>query len=397
MLWTIGLMPRRMVRYKAQGNHSPLYIWGHEAMTTVAIVGAGMMGTAIAWPLSDNGHLVRLVGTHLDDGIIQACSERRYHPTLKRKIPTAVTPYLAEDMAEALDGVDIIVSGVNSQGVHWIGKAIGPYLRPGQLVIAVTKGLDVADNGDLLVLPDVLASELPEDIGQHITLAAIGGPCIAGELAGRRLSCVVFGARNRDAVERLALVFRTPYYRVLTTTDLVGLEVCAALKNAYAIGVGLVAGWMERSGGADSAGAHMHNLAAALFAQGCAEMDSALQLMGATRACACQLPGAGDLYVTCQGGRNVRLGRLLGLGHSYAEAQRIMAGETLEGAEMVCVMGDALPKLAARGVVKPLDFPLLRALIHIIVDGVPVDQCIRQVFPGNSCVAGTISESGGVT
>jgi glycerol-3-phosphate dehydrogenase (NAD(P)+) len=366
-------------------------------MTTVAIVGAGMMGTAVAWPLSDNGHLVRLVGTHLDDEIIRTCRRQRYHPTLKRGIPTGVTPYFAEDIAEALDGVEIIVSGVNSHGVHWIGRAIGPYLRPGQLVIAVTKGLEVAENGDLLILPDVVASELPEDMSQRVTLAAIGGPCIAGELAGRRHSYVVFGARNRDAVERLAVAFRTPYYRVWTTTDLVGLEVCAALKNAYALGVGLVAGWMERSGGTDSAGAHMHNLAAALFAQGCAEMNSALRLMGATRALACQLPGAGDLYVTCQGGRNVRLGRLLGLGHSYAEAEQIMAGETLEGAEMVRVMGKALPKLVARGLAKPLDFPLMRVLVRIIVEGAAVDRCLQELFPAIAPTASIISESGGVT
>ncbi len=349
-------------------------------MITVAIVGAGMMGTAIAWPLSDNGHLVRLVGTHLDDEIIEACRQRRYHPALKRKIPAGVMPYFAADIAEALDGVDIIVSGVNSQGVHWIGKAISPYLRAGQLVLAVTKGLEVADNGDLLILPDVLASEFCEEARHRATLAAIGGPCIAGELAGRRQSCVVFGARNRDAVERLAATFRASYYQVWTTTDLVGLEICAALKNAYALGVGLVAGLMERSGGPDSAGAHMHNLAAALFAQACTEMERALRLMGGTRAFAHQLPGAGDLFVTCQGGRNVRLGRLLGLGHSYAEAQQIMPGETLEGAEIVRVMSRALPKLEARGLVTPADFSLMRALVQIVVDGEAVDPCLRGFF-----------------
>ncbi len=349
-------------------------------MTTVAIVGAGMMGTAIAWPLVDNGHLVRLVGTHLDDEIIQTCRQQRYHPTLKRRIPDGVTPYFAGNIAEALDGVDVIVSGVNSQGVHWIGRTIGPYLRPGQCIIAVTKGLAVADNGDLLILPDVLANALRVHARHHVALAAIGGPCIAGELAGRRQSSVVFGARSLDALERLAATFRTPYYRVWTTTDLVGLEICAALKNAYALGVGLVSGLMEQSGGPDSADAHMHNLAAALFAQACAEMDAALQLMGATRAFASQLPGAGDLYVTCQGGRNVRLGRLLGLGHSYAEAQQIMAGETLEGAEIVRLMGTALPKLQARNLVMPADFPFMRALIRIIVDGQSADLGLNGLF-----------------
>jgi glycerol-3-phosphate dehydrogenase (NAD(P)+) len=181
-------------------------------------------------------------------------------------------------------------------------------------------------------------------------------------------------------VERLAAIFRTPYYHVWTTTDLVGLEVCAALKNAYTLGVGLAAGLLERSGGVDAAGAHMYNLAAATFGQACTGIDRALQIMGGTRAFAYGLPGAGDLYVTCKGGRTVRLGRLLGLGHTFAQAREIMAGETLEAAEIVRVMGEALPKLTARGVVGPEEFPLLRALADIVVHGRPVEVPLDAFF-----------------
>lgn len=141
------------------------------------------------------------------------------------------------------------------------------------MIIAVTKGLEAADNGDLLILPDVLASELPGGTRDQVRLAAIGGPCTAGELAGRRQSCVVSGSRDRDAAERLAAVFRTPYYHVWTPSDLVGLEVCVALKNAYTLRVGAVAGLLERTGGPDAAGAHKDNLAAAVFAQAYTEMD----------------------------------------------------------------------------------------------------------------------------
>jgi len=349
-------------------------------MTSIAIVGAGMMGTATAYPLADNGHAIRLVGTHLDGEIIQSCRERRYHPRLQREIPPGVDPYFVEEIAEALDGVDIIVSGVNSLGVHWVGRTIGSYLRPGQLIIAVTKGLEAAENGDLLILPEVLSSELPEGIRSQVELAAIGGPCIAGELAGRRQSCVVFGSRDGDAAERLAATFRTPYHHVWTTTDLVGLEICAALKNAYTLGVGIVVGLLEQAGGPDGAGAHTHNLAAAVFAQGCTEIDQLLQLMGATRAFAYGLPGAGDLYVTCQGGRNMRLGRLLGLGHILAEVQEMMAGETLEGAQTVRTMGYALPRLEARGVISSHDFPLMRALVDIVVHSRPVGLSLDAFF-----------------
>lgn len=359
-------------------------------MATVAIVGAGMMGTATAYPLSDNGHAVRLVGTHLDGEIIRSCKERRYHPRLKRELPPGVRPYFADELGEALQGADIVVSGVNSLGVRWIGRALGPHLAPGQLIIAVTKGLECAADGELAILPDVLASELPAGLRGEVGLAAIGGPCIAGELAGRRPSCVVFGSRDAGAVERLAAAFRTAYYHVWTTTDLTRLEYCAALKNAYTLAVGLVAGILEKTGGVDAAGAHMHNAAAAVVGQACTEIERMLQIAGGdpsgARRFACGLPGAGDLYVTCQGGRTVRLGRLLGLGHSFGQAREIMAGETLESAEIVRQMGKALPTLVERGRLGPDELPLLRALVEIVVEGHPATLPLEAFFGGRGRV-----------
>jgi glycerol-3-phosphate dehydrogenase (NAD(P)+) len=351
-------------------------------MAIVTIVGAGFMGTGTAWPLADNGHAVRLVGTHLDAEIIGSCQEKRYHPKLQRELPAGVSAYPAEEVAEALDGAEIIVSGVNSQGVHWIARTIGPHLRPGQMIVAITKGLELDANGDLAILPDVLKGELPAAIREKVALAAIGGPCIAGELAGRRQSCVLFGCRDGDALERLAAAFRTPYYHVWTTTDLVGLEYCAALKNAYTLGVGLALGLLEKSGGVDAAGAHMHNLAAALFGQACTEIERMLRLVGGTQAFAYGLPGAGDLYVTCMGGRTVRLGTLLGKGHTMPAACEILAGLTLESAEIVRVMGQALPRLVRRGLLGPEELPLMRALVEVVVHGRPVEILPDAFFGG---------------
>jgi glycerol-3-phosphate dehydrogenase (NAD(P)+) len=345
-----------------------------NTMATIAIVGAGYMGTALAYPLTDNGHAVRLVGTHLDGEIVRSCLERRHHPKLKRQIPDAVQPYYVVDVGRALDGADLVVSGVSSFGVRWIGQTIGPYLRPGQAILSVTKGLEATEDGDLRILPDVLAGELPPDIRDRVAQAAVGGPCVAGELAGRRHSCVVFGSRDVDAAERLAALFRTSYYHVWTTADLVGLEVCAALKNAYTIGVGAAAGALAR------AGTPTHNLAAAVFAQACVEMERLLHHVGGTRAFAYGLPGAGDLYVTCQRGRSLRLGTLLGQGHSYAQAREIMAGETVEAAECVKTMGTALPRLVARGVLDADELPLMRALVAAIVQGQPVDLPVAAFF-----------------
>ena len=349
-------------------------------MANVTIVGTGFMGTATAWPLSDNGHTVRLVGTHLDAEVIASCKERHYHPRLKRELPRGVKAYFIEEIAEGLRDAEIIVSGVSSPGAHWIGETLACYLRPGQMIIAITKGLEANSDGHLTILPDVLASELPVTIRDQIKYAAIGGPCIAGELAGRRQSCVVFGSRDRDAVEQLASVFRTSYYHIWTTTDLTGLEYGAALKNAYTLGVGLAYGMLEKSGGPDFAKAYMHNTAAALFAQGCTEIEKILRAVGASMSWASGLPVAGDLFVTSAGGRTMRLGTLLGKGHSYKQAREIMAGETLESAEIVRAMSIALPKMFERCVVTPDDLPLMSALIDVVVNGKPVDLPFDKFF-----------------
>ena len=111
-------------------------------MSIITILGSGLMGTAVAWPLADNGHEVRLVGTHLDAEIIRSCMDRGYHPRLRRQLPGRVTPFYVEDLPKALEGADLIVSGVNSLGVHWIGRTLGPLLWPGATVIAVTKGME---------------------------------------------------------------------------------------------------------------------------------------------------------------------------------------------------------------------------------------------------------------
>ncbi len=338
-------------------------------MSTVTILGAGLMGSALAYPLSDNGHSVRLVGTFLDDPTIASCKERHFHPRLRRSLPDKASAFYFSELDEALDGAGIIVSGVNSLGVHWIGKTLGPRLREGQILIAVTKGLESAPAGNPRILPEVLRDEFPAGIRDTLPIAAIGGPCIAGELAGRRQSFVMFGCRDPAALEVLAATFSTSYYHVTTTTDLVGLEYCAALKNAYTLGVGLAAGMLEREGGPDHAEAYMHNLAAALFAQGTTEMARFLEITGSRRELAYMLPGAGDLYVTAQGGRTVRLGRLLGSGKSYAESRLILDGETLEAAEIVKTLGRVLPSLEAKGLLAKDELPLLRSLISIVVDG----------------------------
>lgn len=349
-------------------------------MAIITILGAGLMGTAVAWPLADNGHDVRLVGTHLDAAIIRSCLDTGYHPKLRRQLPDAVTPYYLEQLPEALRGADVIVSGVSSPGVRWIARTLGPHLWPGATVIAVTKGLEAGADGRLRILPDLLRDELPDGIRDQVTLSAITGPCIAGELAGRRQSCVVFTGRDALALNRLRATFATDYYHIWTSTDIVGVEACAALKNAYTIAIGMATGLLDLDGGPDDAGASMHNLAAALFGASAREMSRIVDLLGGGIENVTWLPGVGDQYVTCVGGRTIRLGRLLGAGLTYTEAVLQMTGETLEGAYIVKQLSLALPEWERQGRIGRHELPLLRMLCRVITEDAKVDIPFEQLF-----------------
>ena len=324
-------------------------------MTNITIVGAGVMGSALCWPLRDNGHTVRLVGTHLDDEIIDSVRATGLHPKHNRVLPDGVQPYYHHELPQAVSEAEIVVSGVSSFGVHWFADTCGPWLQPGTAVVSVTKGLEDTPEGDLMIFPDVLAQRLPAHLQGRVSQNAIGGPCIARELAARRHTSVVFCGRDKDVLARLKSLFATPYYHIHTSTDLLGVEVCVALKNAYALSVGIAAGMMEKAG--PDGQAQMLNPQAALFAQCCYEMRQFLQLTGGGEEHAALLPGAGDLFVTVFGGRTPRLGRLIGLGMSYSQARAQLAGETLECVEIITCAARALAKLEQRGTIDSRRFP----------------------------------------
>jgi glycerol-3-phosphate dehydrogenase (NAD(P)+) len=350
-------------------------------MTRVAILGTGVTCAALSVPLADNGHDVRLVGTHLDRGIIDSIKTSSVHPALNEELPASVRAYQLEEAPEAFAGAEIVLSGVNSFGVRWAGERLAALLPDRALVIAIAKGLEAGADGELRILSDVLTESWSGAQRASHSVSVITGPSIAAEVAARRDTCVVFAGRDQAALDRLASTFRTDTYRVWTSTDLVGCEVCAALKNCYALGVGLAVGVLEARGASDGPD-RMHNYEAALFAQGAAEMRHMVALFGGNPETAGWLPGIGDMYVTSSGGRNVRVGRLLGAGARFEEASERLGHPTLEGAAAIREVGEALPKLAAREMVSPEDFPLLRHLYEVIALAQPVDIPWSSFFGG---------------
>ncbi len=350
-------------------------------MAVFTIVGAGMMGSALSVPLADNGHEVRIVGTPLDLAIIESLRERGFHPTLRLELPASVRAYFDGELEAALSGADAIALGVSSAGVRWAGEALAPYVSRERPVFGITKGLAAQDDG-LVVLPDALRAHFPEGLRDAVHPGAIAGPCIAGELARRVPTCVVLTGRSpRAELERLAAQLRNGYYHVFTSTDVVGVEVCAALKNAYAMGVAFGAGLHEKAGGAPGSIA-MHNYESAVFAQATIEMTALVTLLGGRAETVAGLAGVGDLDVTNNGGRTGRFGRLIGLGLGRDEAIRRMDGATLECLEILAVLRRALAAYREGGQLASDAFPLLEHMAEVALDGANVAMPFARFFGG---------------
>ena len=170
-------------------------------MAVITIIGAGMMGSALAFPARENGNEVRLVGTPLDREIIDTCKKTDRHPKFDRDFPRGITYYQWEEAEAAIQGADGIIGGVSSFGVDWFGSEVLPRIPDGTPVITVTKGLWDTEDGALYTYPDLWEEKL-RSLSKHLPLAAIGGPCTSYELVAHDHSTVTFCGKDEKTLAR---------------------------------------------------------------------------------------------------------------------------------------------------------------------------------------------------
>lgn len=333
-------------------------------MATVTIIGAGMMGSALAFPARENGNEVRLVGTHLDREIIDASRKTGRHPKFKADFPAGIKYYQVEEMKEAIGGADMIIGGVSSFGVDWFADTVLPLIPDSVPVLTVTKGLMDTPEGKLLTYPDLWQKKL-DDIGSRVKLNAIGGPCTSYELVAHDQTEVAFCGRDMETLRMLKKIMATDYYHISLTTDVTGIESAVALKNGYALGIALTVGLNQKKFGLDS---ELHyNSQAAVFGQAVKEMSRLLDYQGAGTLDNLAV-GAGDLYVTVYGGRTRLVGILLGRGLNIDEAKAELKGVTLESLVVAVRVARAVRVCAEKGVLDLADFPLLMHVDDILTE-----------------------------
>jgi len=313
-----------------------------------------MMGSALAFPARENGNDVRLVGTPLDNEIIDVCLRDGRHPKFDRPFPAGVKYFRFEEWKEAVRGADFIIGGVSSFGVDWFLENVLSELDPAVPVLSVTKGLINLEDGALISYPEYWKRQLAAK-GVEREICAIGGPCTSYELICHDHSEVAFCGHDASVLKMMKASMSTDYYHISVTNDVEGLESAVALKNGYALAVAMTIGLVNRDLGAD-AGLH-YNSQAGAFYQAVKEMRYLLEMQGASRNC--ENLGIGDLYVTVYGGRTRKIGILLGEGKSYDEAMSILAGVTLESLVVARRVYKAMERRQELGMVDLSDFPML--------------------------------------
>jgi glycerol-3-phosphate dehydrogenase (NAD(P)+) len=329
----------------------------------IAIIGAGMMGSALAFPARENGNQVALVGTPLDREIIDACKKENKHLKFDRVFPEGVEFYQFEQLEQAIEGVDFIIGGVSSFGVDWFLQVLEK-INSSIPVITVTKGLITEDDGSLISYPEYWEKELKKK-GIVREICAIGGPCTSYELVCHDKTEVAFCGKNKQVLEMIKKALATDYYYISLTNDVVGLETAVALKNGYALAIAMTIGSRKRENPQDE---ELHyNSQAGAFYQAVREMKKILKMQNATEDC--ESIGFGDLYVTVYGGRTRKIGILLGQGLSYDQAVEALNGVTLESLVIARRLVKALTIKAQKGLISLGDYPMMMHVGDVLDNG----------------------------
>jgi glycerol-3-phosphate dehydrogenase (NAD(P)+) len=334
-------------------------------MKKIIIIGAGAMGSAFAVPCLENKNDVTLVGTHLEDGLINNIkSNNNFHPALNVELPSQLKVEKFEKLKLILDErIDIIVAGVSSIGVEWFVNQIANNYKKNLPIILLTKGLAIEEN-ELMTLSDKIKKLLREKGHTEINVSAIKGPCLAAGLANKMRTGTVIANPDIKETELLKKIISTDYYSTEISDDLTGVELAGAIKNIYSMLIGASEGLSNSKASKEIQSKYYINTSASLIHRSISEMVEFVSHYGGKADTVYGLAGLGDLYVSAIGGRNSLMGKYLGEGYLYNEAkEKFMKNVTVEGAQLALEIG---PKILQE--LNSKHFPLMFSMIKTICE-----------------------------
>lgn len=287
----------------------------------ISVIGAGSWGTAVSWLLGGKGHDVRLWSRETE--VAERINAEHRNPLYLPDVVLSDSVFSSTDMEEALVGAEAVVMVTPSVGVRETADAMVPHLPSDTPIVILSKGVEGGTN---MLMTEVLADVL----GNKSRIAGLSGPNHAEEVSKGIPSATVVAAYEPAVGELFQDIFMTPFFRVYTNPDVVGVELCGASKNVVAIAAGICDGL-----------GYGDNTKATLMTRGLAEMSRLGAHLGANPLTYMGLAGMGDLIVTCTSrhSRNRALGEWVARGgtvESYGTETHMVA----EGAKSAVALDD---------------------------------------------------------
>jgi glycerol-3-phosphate dehydrogenase (NAD(P)+) len=258
-----------------------------------------------------------------------------------------------------LNNCELIVIGVSSKGINWAAKQLTK-IKNNQQILVLTKGLNVNKKNKYEAYSKTIENTLLKKGIKNSKISIAAGPCLAADLSKKVLTNVVFANKDISVVEYLSKILSTSYYHIKCSDDVVGVGACGGIKNIYAMVVGASMG-VNLTNEKDNKNL---NTAAALFNQSILEMSYFIKKIGGKESTVKDLAGIGDLYVSCTGGRNSKMGKFIGMGMTYKQAKNTkMPNDTVEGADLIFEIGKKIVKdFSVKEL--PLMISFIKALIN---------------------------------
>ena len=312
-------------------------------MKKILVIGGGAMGSAFTIPCLDSGNSVTITEPYSMRFIKNLSSRNKFHSALKINLPKKLK---FKKFSNVLfhEKFDLIVIALSLPGINFIGKELKKH-KITTPILVLTKGLKYDKKTKKIF---TISEKLKKDYELN-NISVLKGPCLAKELAKKNQTSVIVANKNISTAKKIGKIISTKYYITEFSKDVIGVEVCSAIKNIYSMIIG--------SG-------QSLNASSNLFQKSLIEMKYLTKFFKGKEETILGLAGAGDLFVSAAGGRNSKMGGYLGKGYTFKTAKRkFMPKDTVEGEQLAREIAPFILKKVNKDKV-PMMINLLRTIIN---------------------------------
>jgi glycerol-3-phosphate dehydrogenase (NAD(P)+) len=318
----------------------------------IAVIGAGGWGTTLANLLAEKGK-VKLWA--FEKEIVEEIKEKRENSQFLPEIKLSENIEPTNDLKEAVEDKEIIITAIPSSFLRNMAKEISKYISQDTIVISVTKGLE---DISFKRMSEILEEEL------HNKVVALSGPNHAEEISRKIPAATVIASKHLDILPKIKDALETQYFKVYPHDDIIGIEICGAIKNITAVAVGVCGGLKLGD-----------NVKASIITLGLTEMNRVGKFFGAKRATFYGLAGVGDLVATCTSkhSRNRFVGEKIAQGKSFEEIKKEMHGMVAEGIKTTKSAYDLAQK-------ENIDLPLTTQIYKVLYEKKDLKKAIKDLI-----------------